>query len=297
MNDKDFEIVNSEKFVAKFIGEKDNFFNIQKSPIQVYPLETTAQLVKVPTPLFRTEYNFLLLFSEGGGKQQVDNEILELKSNDVLFIREGHLNAIQSIYSPSSGYFIYIDSVLLSQIFPSRTVLNQFTFYPKYKVSPTIMTWLTTCCSLLHKDKIEGSNSIELQVTLLKAIITKLSTSSVDELAKPDRQTEIVMLFKELLYENFKEKRAVSFYADSLAVSENYLNRCLKNVTKKAPKQHINEVVIYHSQALLQDGSKDISQIAFELNFTDPAYFARLFKHITGTTPSAYRHSFMQDLS
>lgn len=297
MKRKNFDIVNSEKFVSKYIGAEKTGFSIQRSPIQIYPLETTAQLVKVPTPLFSAAYNFVLLFSQGGGKQQVDNEVLDLKENDVLFIREGHLNSIQSIKSPSSGYFIYLDSALLSQVFPSRIILNQFTFYPKRSVSKSIMSWLITCGSLIHNDKIKGNDSIELQVVLLKAIIIKLSETANETLTKPDRKTEVVMLFKELLYENLKERRNVSFYADSLAVSENYLNRCLKSVTNKAPKQHINEMVIYHSQALLQDASKDISQIAFDLNFTDPAYFTRLFKQITRLTPSEYRQSMMQDLS
>ncbi|MDQ3534584.1 MAG: helix-turn-helix domain-containing protein, partial [Bacteroidota bacterium] len=65
----------------------------------------------------------------------------------------------------------------------------------------------------------------------------------------------------------------------------------------KAPKQHINEVVIYNSKVLLQDFSKDISQVAFELNFSDASYFGRLFKQITKLTPSQYRNSIKQDLS
>ena len=40
-----------------------------------------------------------------------------------------------------------------------------------------------------------------------------------------------------------------------------------------------------------------ISEIAFELNYGDPSYFGRLFKKITGVTPSEYRTNFMQDLS
>ena len=48
--------------------------------------------------------NFLLLFSNGGGEQQVDYEIFELKTNDVLFTMEGYLNAIKSIDPLTQGY-------------------------------------------------------------------------------------------------------------------------------------------------------------------------------------------------
>jgi AraC-like DNA-binding protein len=80
-------------------------------------------------------------------------------------------------------------------------------------------------------------------------------------------------------------------------VSENYLNRCVKYTTNKPPKQHINEVVIYHSKVLLQDPNKDISQISYDLNFTDPSYFGRLFKQLTRQSPTEYRNSIRHDLS
>ena len=70
----------------------------------------------------------------------------------------------------------------------------------------------------------------------------------------------------------------------------------MNNVTNKPPKQHINELLINHSKVLLQNLSKDISQVAFELNFADPSYFGRLFKQLTKLTPTEYRNDFMQDL-
>ena len=105
------------------------------------------------------------------------------------------------------------------------------------------------------------------------------------------------MLFKELVYENFIQHREVHFYAEALAVSDNYLHRCVNHITGISPKQHIYEVVIYHSKILLRDAAKDIAQIAFELNFSDPSHFGRLFKQITQQTPTAYRNTLVQALS
>lgn len=159
------------------------------------------------------------------------------------------------------------------------------------------MEWLCQCCDLMIGHKNNFTDSKEIEASLLKAIVLKLAETWPAALSRRDRRLEITMLFKELLYENFMHRRDVKFYADSLAVSENYLNRCVNQVTDKAPKQHINEVVIYHSKVLLQDFSKDISQVAFELNFSDPSYFGRLFRQLTKLTPSGYRNSLTQDLS
>lgn len=293
----DFDLVNYEKFVTQYMKINDDSFILKKNLIRIHRLSTTASLVKVPTPLLRTEYNFLLFFTHGGATQQVDNTIIELKANDLLFIREGHLNAIKSLNPNSKGYFIYINSTLLPQLFTNKTSLSTFTFSPKRTISKIDMEWVCKCIDLTSQIEHINNDSLEIQISLLKAIISKLTNSSKSNGTKPDRQTEISMLFKELVYKNFKEKREISFYAKSLSITENYLNRCVKKLTNKPPKQHINEVVIYHSQILLQDLAKDISQVAFELNFHDPSYFGRLFKQITGQSPSMYRESILQDLS
>jgi AraC-like DNA-binding protein/mannose-6-phosphate isomerase-like protein (cupin superfamily) len=297
MSDKNFDIVTFDNFVARYMDTSTKAFVFQAGAIQIYPLSIAPSLIKPPTPLFRAEYNFLLLFLEGGGKQQINNEIIELHPNDVLFIREGHLNAIKSINPDTNGYYIYIHSALLPQIFVDNALLHRFTFNPKHAVSRSEMEWLCKCCELISLQKLDNSYSQEIQSVLLKAIFLKLSKASATTLSKPDRQSQITMLFKELLYGNFIKNRDVKFYAYSLSVSENYLNRCVRHITHKPPKQHINEMVIVHSKVLLQDVSKDISQVAFELNFSAPSYFGRLFKQLTKQTPTEYRNSFMQGLS
>lgn len=291
------ETINFQRFVSKFMDNDEKRIEFVQAPIQIYPLSIAFSYIKVPVPLFRTDHNFLLLFEDGGGEQQVDNEILELKANDVLFIREGHLNGIKSIHPSTSGYYIHIDSLLLSQIFPDRAMLNRFTFSPKHEISKADMDWLCQCCELLTQHKLNFSASDEIESSLLKAMVLKIAQSNPVPLSKSNRQSEISMRFKELLYENYKNHKELKFYADKLLISENYLNRCVKDVTNKAPKQHINEVIIYNSKVLLLDLSKDISQIAYELNFADASYFGRLFKQITNLTPSQYRNSLKQELS
>lgn len=289
--------LNFESFVAQFMGNNAQPFIYEQSQIQLYPLNIASNFIKAPIPLFRADYNFLLLFSNGGGEQQVDYDIFELNTNDVLFIRESHLNAIKSIDPSTQGYYIHIDSVILNRVFDNKTLLNRFSFNPKHSVSKLEMKWLCKCCGLIVEQKNNATNSTEIEISLLKAIVLKLAESWPPASSKPDRQSEITMVFKELLYENFMQRRDLNFYADSLAVSENYLNRCVNNVINKPPKQHINELLINHSKVLLQDYSKDISQVAFELNFSDPSYFGRLFKQLTKLTPTEYRNEVMQDLS
>lgn len=285
-------------FVSLFMRDKDDTFSYSQQQLKIFPLALASQYIKTPVPLFRAKYNFMLFLKSGGGVQQVDNEFYELKANDVLFIREGHLNGIKSVNPDSSGFFLYVDNLLLPQIFDSGTLLTRFTFNPKHSTTIPTMEWLLKCCELIYDSQEKDKGLFkEIGVSLIKAIVQKLEQSWPDELINSNRNYEITMAFKELLHSYFLTKREVSFYANELAISENHLTRCVKNITEKTPKQHINEMLIFHSKVMLQDFSKDISGIAFELNFSDPSYFGRLFKDLTDQTPTAYRNSFLQGLS
>ncbi|MFM9950294.1 MAG: helix-turn-helix domain-containing protein [Saprospiraceae bacterium] len=298
MKKKDFDIVDFEDFVSLFMRDKDDSFEYTKRPIQVYPLSIASKYIKTPIPLFRAKYNFILLFQAGGGMQQVDNELYDLSANDVLFIREGHLNAIKSITASTAGYFLYVDSTQLHQIFGNTILINRLTFNPKHAFSQKDMDWLCACCDLIMRSQENSDIKFnEISISLASAVIQKLAQCWPKGFSKTNRQSEITMLFKELLYDNFLTNQDVGFYAQKLNVSENYLTRCVKQVTHRSPKQHMTEMVIFYSKILLQDFSKDIAQVAFELNFSDPSYFGRLFKELTNQTPSEFRAGLKQDLS
>lgn len=295
MNPESNSIATQEQFVARHMGAEPDNVAWQPDKIQVYPLSIAAARLRTPTPLFRAEYSFLLLLLAGGGRQQIDSELVDLQANDVLFVREGHLNAIKSIEPGTSGYFIHIESSLLPQVFADAALLHRLTFYPRHSVSGAEMAWLCRCCDLMLLP--ETGNPAEIRLALLKAVVLKLADASATARCKPDRQLHVTIAFKELLYDKFIRHREVGFYADALAVSENYLNRCVRAVTGRSPKQHVNETLVAHSKVLLQDAARDIAQVAFELNFSDPSYFGRLFKQLTKQTPTDYRNAFLQGLS
>lgn len=297
MTKKIFDTVNFDTFKNKYMSIEANMYSFNNDTIQIYPLEIASSIINTPTPLFRANYNFLLIFLGGGGIQQVDNDIITLNTNDVLFIREGHLNAIKEISPDTKGYYIYIDSLLLPQIFNEEESISRYTYAPKQSITKNNLQWIALCCDLIMRQKKEGDKSDEILISLLRALFQKLNNALPSNIKNIDRQSTITLRFKELLYLNYKKHREIGFYADSLAVSENYLTRCIKKSTQKSPKQHINETLIYQSKVLLQDYNKSISEIAYELGFSDPSYFGRLFKQVAKQKPTDYRKSLLHEKS
>lgn len=83
--------------------------------------------------------------------------------------------------------------------------------------------------------------------------------------------------------------RTAQDFASSLAVHVNYLNRAVKTITGKPTSVHIAMRITAEAKALLQHTDWSVSEIAYALGFSYPAYFNNFFKRITGNTPNSIR--------
>lgn len=110
------------------------------------------------------------------------------------------------------------------------------------------------------------------------------------ESPKQSRQTaDLANQFKRLVVNNYLISKSVGFYADQLHVTPAYLSKCVRATFYKSPKEVINEVILVHAKALLQDPKRSIKEIAYDLNFVDYSHFVKFFKQAEGLTPHEYR--------
>jgi AraC family transcriptional regulator, transcriptional activator of pobA len=102
---------------------------------------------------------------------------------------------------------------------------------------------------------------------------------------------------KTLIALHFRQQRPVDFYAEKLALTPAHLNRICRKISGRSVGQLVAERVIEEARRDLVFTSMTVQQIAFDLGFSDPAYFNRLFSRQTGITPKAYRTREQQRLS
>jgi AraC-like DNA-binding protein len=74
-----------------------------------------------------------------------------------------------------------------------------------------------------------------------------------------------------------------------LSVSPNHLNRVIKDNTGQTASEIIKDMLLLEAKSLLKYTDSSIAEIAYQLDFSDPASFNRFFRKITAETPLAYR--------
>jgi AraC-like DNA-binding protein len=96
--------------------------------------------------------------------------------------------------------------------------------------------------------------------------------------------------FNRLLSEHFIAHRDISFYADQLCITGDYLSRIVKRVSGRTVGDMINQMLMMEACYLLRTSSLSIAQISQRLHFSEPASFTRFFIRVKGMTPKEFRN-------
>ena len=97
--------------------------------------------------------------------------------------------------------------------------------------------------------------------------------------------------FVRLVRKFFRKERTVKFYADKLCISPKYLSLVIKESTGRSAAEIIDEYVVLEAKNMLRFSSKNVQQVAYDLNFPNQSSFGKYFKHQTGMSPSEFQNS------
>ncbi|MDE5876280.1 MAG: helix-turn-helix domain-containing protein [Muribaculaceae bacterium] len=104
----------------------------------------------------------------------------------------------------------------------------------------------------------------------------------------------ILSKFENLLKEYFENNRqldkgipTVQFCSEKLCMSPNYLSDLIKKTTGDTANHYIKRYIVQLAKNKLVAGM-NCSTVAYSLGFEYPQHFTRMFKKITGETPTAY---------
>lgn len=135
-----------------------------------------------------------------------------------------------------------------------------------------------------------------LRIEQLVTIRQRLQQRYAVNIAAPpvDRPIESIFLEKVLtsIDQHLNDTTfGVTDLATSLAMSKSQVYRKLKALTGRTPSYYIRITRLKKGKELLETTQLNISEIAYEVGFTDPNYFSRTFQQEFGKSPSDFRNS------
>lgn len=106
---------------------------------------------------------------------------------------------------------------------------------------------------------------------------------------RAEEKNSIVELAKEYVEEHYYENIMLADVAQKVGISQGYLSTLFQKQLSKGFVDYLNEIRIEHACTYLRQNSLKTYEIAYKVGFKDEKYFSKVFKKITGQSPSEYR--------
>ena len=243
------------------------------------------------------DFYHLLLFTKGGGSHLIDFQRFVVQPYQIYFMNPGQVHS-WNFEGEVDGYVInfsipFFQAFLLNpdyvQQLPcfSGILANSVINIPEnlqaevYKIFESIIE--------------ESEMGNKLSLDMIKALMVQLFIT-ISRLVFENTNLNVksnnystLRKFLNLIEKNVSILKFPSEYAELLYLTPNHLNAICKELLGKSAGEMIRNRVVLEAKRLMVNLDLSISEIAYELNFTDNSYFSKFFKKYTGKTPEEFR--------
>ncbi len=114
----------------------------------------------------------------------------------------------------------------------------------------------------------------------------KIYNSKNANIEATDKVINIAMMYIE---QNYSKNISLSEVAQIVHLNPSYFSKKFKTANGFGFKDYLNKVRINHSEKLLLETDKSITDIAFECGYINSNYFGDAFRHLNKVSPSVFR--------
>lgn len=250
---------------------------------------------------FKTKFYTLLMVEEGSGVVAIDSQSFEIKKNAVFFVDYNQVFRFSEIKDFKGEVLLFTKSFYNLIYTGNRKIKNDTAFSGLPSLPNFSVKDFASFKSGVQDIKKEFTNptllSQEIICLLLKTLMLKLIRKSDDPNYmefKTDRKNSYLESFKNLVEKNFKELKRTNDYAKELNITANYLNSLVKEKLDISAENFIQNRVILEAERLLLNTHLSVTEISFELGFSDKSHFGKYFKRIMEESPNQFRKKFQQ---
>ncbi|WP_168119883.1 AraC family transcriptional regulator [Paenibacillus sp. HB172176] len=236
-----------------------------------------GEVTKVP-------HHLLLFMDEGSCSYVIDGETYTVRKGEVLFMAadtprqgiaaDGRSHAKYSVHWKGAGMF---------EPFPK---LNK----PAVKFeTAAIYGYLNQMYARMHH-LCEGKERYceALCHSMLLEMTVRIHQQT--ERKRPaGKQATAMKLVHDYIAQYYQEPLSIEELALHAGRNATHLITSFRKQFGKAPLAYMHQLRIARAEELLLSTDARIEDIASELGYCDAAYFSRMFKRLTGMTPSAFR--------
>ncbi|WDC84358.1 AraC family transcriptional regulator [Caloramator sp. mosi_1] len=198
------------------------------------------------------------------------------------YIVSGDLNGAKEIFK---SIYVWLSNAYISDVYKIKTKLIELAF----SIDKVIPYKIDNLNILKERFVLTVLKDEELN-EIRRSFLQYLSEISFEIQNRRQQQVDdIISKVLEFINKNYKEDISLQDAAQYVNISYHYLSKIFKNEIGKGFTDYLTEFRIEKSMQLLSNKSLSIKEICQEIGYNDPNYYCKIFKKITGMTPTEYR--------
>lgn len=131
--------------------------------------------------------------------------------------------------------------------------------------------------------KIDGAVYVEEFLEVFRSLMEALMECFGES---QDRKLQEML---EYISEHYQDELDLTNLADTFNFNYSYLSTYFNTRMGEGFSEYLNRIRVNHACRYLEKGELSIAVVSDRVGYSDQSYFCRVFKKITGETPSAYR--------
>lgn len=239
-----------------------------------------------PAASHRIDFYALIWFTENGGEHFIDFESFPVQKDTVFLLAPNQVHAMPGAALPQARVMVFSPRFFQRIEEPSLRRL----FLPFRKegivIPDSLRQPLRTLFDLVLLESGQYGDST-LLLHYIHAFLQHLERLyDARNLTGEDQRIGQLL---QLLQDHYKEEKNTAFYARQIGLSPKRLNEILKDKMDTTVSGLLYHLLLIEAKRELYHDRRSVKEVAYELGFSDPSYFARFFKKRTGLGPEAFR--------
>lgn len=235
-----------------------------------------------------TRLHQLLFLTSGSGKAEIDGRAEPIPQGSFVNIPRGVVHGYD--FAPQTrGWVVTLTSDLLDHcIHPGeglRAPLEQAAVLPLPKALRDLAEHLV---DEYHRQDFARAQVLRSLAGALIALAAR-AIFEADSANQPLTGSPLFNRFEAMIERDFRNRRPLADYARELAISPTHLNRITHRSAGQSASRLINERMLREARRMLIYTNLTAAEIAYDLGFSDPAHFSRVFAKGTGLPPKVFR--------
>lgn len=267
---------------------------VEKDVQSIHVVKLDALTHYDTTEPHRHNYFEIFIFDRGSGSHDIDFHSFPIQSSSLHIVAPGQVHQVKRELD-TIGYVILFDFSAIEKHSVATEFLYDHLCYdvqeldPVYRFDSETATNIIRTANMLWQDcNAENDLREEFLRNHLNLICISCLRTIHDKKPVHSATNETYRTFRRLLRSNFKTIKKVNEYAAALSISGKKLNEIVSSKTGLSCSNLIYKQIILEAKRLL-NAEHSAKEVAYELNFEDPAHFSKFFKKQTGQNPSEFQ--------